>query len=145
MVVTRDCVGKPTKFGVAEGVTNCGVATWDWHGDDFSDGVEGNVVHAEAPDKVVYVCDIFLMWLRSQQRLREPCTVMNLFHVTEFNELSNSLFNNRQLSWPKSWVLAGNRPCVTSVDFTLVVLYGKWDTFFAEDTPIFLDNTLLGF
>ena len=66
MVVTRDCVGKPTKFGVAEGVSNCGVATWYWHGDDFSDGVERNVVNAEAPDKVVNVSHILLMWLRSQ-------------------------------------------------------------------------------
>jgi len=140
LVVTRDCVGKPTKFGFAEGVSNCGVAAWDWHGDDFSDGVERNVVNAEAPDKVVNVSHILLMWLRSQERLREPCTVVNLFHVTEFDELSNGFLNNRLLSWTKRRVFAGNRPCVTSVDLTLVVLDGKWDTLFTEDSPILFDE-----
>ena len=64
LIVARDCVGKPTKFRVAESVPNGGVATWDWHSDEFSDRVEGNIVHAKAPDKVVYVSDILLMGLR---------------------------------------------------------------------------------
>ena len=140
MIVPRDCVGKPMKFRGAKGVTNGGVAVWYWHIDEFSDGVEGNVVHAKAPDKVVYVSDIFLMRLRSKQRLGEPGTVMNLFYVTQLNELSNSFLHNWLLSWSKGWVFAGNRPGITSVNFTFVVLYRKCDTLFAEDTPVLLDN-----
>ena len=86
------------KFRVAKEVTNGGVAAWYWHSDEFSDRVEGNIVHAKAPDKVVYVSDILLMGLVGQQRLSESGAFMNLLRMTKLNEFCNSFLNNRELS-----------------------------------------------
>ena len=64
LIVARNCVGKPTTFRVTKRVPNGGVAAWDWHRDESGDGVEGNIDHAETPDKVVAVSDMLLMGLR---------------------------------------------------------------------------------
>ena len=65
---------------------------------------------------------------------------MNLLDMTKLNEFCNSFLNNRELSWTEGWVTAGNRPCVTSVNLTLIVLNRRCYTFFAEDTPVLLDK-----
>lgn len=50
--------------------------------------------------------------------------------------------NDRTINRAKGRVLAGNRPCVTSVNFALIVLNRDSDAFLTEDAPVLLDEIL---
>ena len=49
-------------------------------------------------------------------------------------------FNEGQLKRAKCNFLAGNRPCISSLNFTRIVLNGGGDTPFDEDTPVIVDE-----
>ena len=64
------------------------------------------------------------MRLGSQEGLRQPSAVKNLTDVPKFKEFSNSLFDERKLTRPRSGVLTGIRPCASCVNLILMILTG---------------------
>ena len=128
--------------GTPKGGTNCCVAAWDRHSNNFGNSVESNVVDAKAPNKFLNVSNIFLVRLGSKQGLGKPSTFKDLVNMSKLEELCNSFLDNRKLKRTKRRVLAGNRPCITSVSFALIVLNRDRDAFFTEDAPVLLDEIL---
>ena len=63
--------------------------------------------------------------------------------MSKLKELCNHFLNQRELKRTKSRVLAGNRPCITSVNFTLIVLNRNCYAFLAKDAPVLLDEVFL--
>ena len=55
---------------MAEGITNCGVAARDGHGDELGNRVKGDIADAESPDEVVDVGYILLMRFRGKEGFR---------------------------------------------------------------------------
>ena len=88
------------------------------------------------------VSNVFLVRLGSKQGLGKPSALKNLADISKLKELCNSFLDNRKLKRTKSWVFAGSMPCITSVNFALIVLNRNCDAFLAEDALILLDEIL---
>ena len=82
------------------------------------------------------------MGFRRKKRFREPSTIEDLADVSKLKELCNGFLNKRKLKGTKYRIFASNRPCITSVNFSLIVLDRDSDAFLAEDMSALLDKRL---
>ena len=112
------------------------VATWDGHSNNFCNRVESDIIDTKTPYKGLNVSYVFFMRLGSQEGLRQPSAVKNVTDVPKFKAFSNSLFDDRELTRPKSRVFTGNRSCASCDNLTLIVLNRNCDAFFRKDPPV---------
>ncbi len=70
LMVSRRCVKQPQELTIPKFNKDCGVAAWNWVGNDASHRVQRMVVYTEAPDKFVDVADMFLMKFGGQNALK---------------------------------------------------------------------------
>ena len=61
LMISHWRVEHPNEFPHAELDEHCCVAPRDRVSDNTCDAVKGNIVHAEAPDKIFNVCDMLLV------------------------------------------------------------------------------------
>jgi hypothetical protein len=110
----------------------------DGVGDGTSDLIQRDIIYAKAPNKIVNILDVLLVWLRGQQYFEHPSAAVNLAYVTQLLERRNTLSHNRDLPRTVIDILHTNRSCRTGVNGTFIALDRDELAFIVKDRPVFL-------
>ena len=116
------------------------VTMGNWVSDDTCDLVEGDVVDAKAPNKVVYIVDMLLMRLWGQETFKQPLAIVDLPNVSNLFESGNAFPHFWFFTMAVEDFLDGNGMGRAGVDDTFIVSNGYEDCGFVEDGPIFTNE-----
>jgi hypothetical protein len=72
------------------------ITTWNWIGNNASHTVEGYIVDAKPPDKVVNVLHVLLVGFRHKQCLEEPTPFRDLSDVSNLGKSGDALLHDHQ-------------------------------------------------
>jgi hypothetical protein len=119
---------------------NSGVAPGDGVGDGASDLIQGNIVYAKSPHKIVNILDVLLVGLRGKQSLEHPSATVNLTNVAQLLQRRDAFSHYRNLPRTVINILHTNRSCRTSVDGTFIVFDGDKLALIVKYRPVFLEE-----
>ena len=81
LMITLRCIPQPHPAAVAEGEVDGRITARDRVSNGSSNLVEWDIIDAKSPHQIGNMADVFLVWLRREQGLKEPTTAVDLANV----------------------------------------------------------------
>jgi len=116
------------------------VAAWDRVKEGSGDTVQGAKVDAKAPNKVVDVVNVFLVWFGSEEAFGKPRTTKELTDMAVVEQGIDVFLNNWGFVDAVSGLLAFDGLGCTGVDAKFEAKHGSRGAFGVESVPVGLDD-----
>jgi hypothetical protein len=98
LMITHWCIKHPAPLPLTKLVVNCGIAPRNQVCNKMSDRVKGDIINAEAPNKVINASNMLLMWVSCEDCFKEPTAIGDLSDVANLLERGNASMHDNSLA-----------------------------------------------